>query len=136
NREAVLNSDCEKLLSVIGYVSDQKEQASSAVDGEEESIRRMVKHWPAIDVDEELETIDKAATDDAELLFHFETPYFKRIIQATRALQDASREFNLKKVRQRVVDVSGYFSASTDEEDVESVIHEFVLLTDLYRQVD
>lgn len=136
NRDAVLNNDCNRLLDVINYVSDQKERASSAVEGEEKAIRRLVKHWPAIDVDEELEAIDKAATDDADSLFHFETSYLKRTIQATRTLQDASREFNLKKVRQRVVDVSGYFSASTDEEDVESVIHEFVLLTDLYRQVD
>lgn len=136
NRVAVLNSDCEHLTRVIDHLSGQKDKAGTDVENEEEGLRRMMKSWPAIDVDEELEAIDKASDENTESLFHFETPYLKRIMNSTRTLQEAAREFNLKKVRQRVVDVSGYFSANTEEDDVESVIHEFTLLTDLFRQVD
>lgn len=136
NNEAVLDSECKQLNRVIDALSNQKDKASEAVEDEEDGLRRMMKYWRGFDVDESLQAVDVACKENNERLYHFETPFLKRTMNSTRMLQEAAREFNLKRVRQRSIDVSAYLAANTVEDDADSVILEFTLLTDLYRQVE
>jgi energy-coupling factor transporter ATP-binding protein EcfA2 len=136
NNAAVLGNDIARLDRVINHLQKQKEVDGEAVETEEEGLRGMCSYWPSIEIDSELEVIDEAASRKQDALHHYDTPHHRRVSAPARLLTDASQSFNIKGVRQCTLDISAYNSITTDEDDISSISKEFVILTDICRQID